>query len=403
MMLKMLCFIFLFVTYRFDIVNAFNFDLNSEIFNVSSSEIMVFEYEDNSLHRLKYNDMNGGVHQILTNDGEMINDSMYFPSVSNDGKFIVFTSRASNITDDKLKTCHDIINKIDRICNNVYLYNVENKKSVLIKDKDKLLNGDSYVAIISGDGKSVIFETIATNLVDNKYDCTFINGVSNCINIYKYDILTNKMFLISTKSNFHGTNGNAVFPSISDDGRYITFQTNADNLIDEPEKSKECYNYATNKEETCVNVFLFDSFKNKLDVISKHNELFFNDTSGNALITNDGKYVIFESYATNVFDNDGVNHIYAYDVNRKDVKLISSQGDILNNRDNFLLDVSDDSGYVAYKTRSTNLDGYGGVFVYSLNSDKTSRVEEINDVTLCDFWKENILFVYDDKNVQQSG
>jgi Tol biopolymer transport system component len=75
---------------------------------------------------------------------------------------------------------------------------------------------------LSGDGAVVAFATSATN--------TVLSDVNGETDVFARDLVTNTTGLVSL------TNGGAqadlwsIFPDVSDTGRYVSFQSNADNL-----------------------------------------------------------------------------------------------------------------------------------------------------------------------------
>lgn len=354
-------------------ISAVNVDNIEKIFNIDKSDnYIVYEHDklvgNKVIHYISYFDLiDNKNYTIYTNSGELINSDMYFPSISKDGKYIVFTSRATNITSDNILTCTDILDETEKYCSNIFLYNVANKKSILIKDDLTYLNGDSYVGKISANGKNIVFESIATNGFMNKNDfnCVNSNGLNRCINIFKYSILTGRVTLISKSKKSVG-NANSVSPSISYDGRYISFQSNASNLL-------ETNNELTND---YTNVYLVDTLNSNIKIVSKNNKEFFDNSSGNSKISQNGKYIVYESYASNSGEGyNGKSHIFLYDIELDTTRLISKNQSILNNRDNYLVDISDDELYILYRTKSTNIVGNGSdIYIYNIRSRKSSQV-----------------------------
>lgn len=372
----LLCFI-IFIVYYVLIINydvkAIKLIENVEIYNYDFNDsYVVYEYKyiinNNEMHYISILDINKGTSEkILSNGGDIINDNMYFPSISEDGRYVVFTSRANNITNDVINGCFDISDNTNKNCSNIYLYDVVNKKSTMIKYDNKYLNADSYVAKISGDGNVIVFESLANNLTYDKYDCKDLNGISNCLNIYKYNILTDKISLISTGKNNYGSNSNSVFPSVSYDGRYITYQSSATNILPNYDYHKYCNNYINDKKVSCTNIFLVDSLKLKTTIITLREDELFDNNSGNSIISSDGRYVVYESYTTNNGGN-GKRHIYIYDANSKTNDVLTIKDNVWNNRDNYLEDFSKDSKYVIYRSDSTNLE----------ESNKTTNLYVVN-------------------------
>ena len=391
------------------LIKSLNLLYDFKIYNIAASKkIVILEHEENVNNQLihyisLYDKETKNITKILSNNGEFVNSSMYYPSISDDGKFLVYTSRADNITDDYIGECFDITDGVMKKCSNIYLYNILEKKSILIKYENENFNGDNYIAKLSGNGNNVVFESIATNLVDDMYDCSSINGIERCINIYKYNRLTNKISLVSTNKSNNGGNANSVSPSISNDGRYIVYQSSSTNILSNQDFSKNCKNYISNDYEVCSHVFLVDTLNMQTKIISKNGDKIFNDNSGNALISGNGKFIVYESYASNI-TKQSKSHIYLYNVEKETNVLISKKDDVLNNRDNFIEDISDDGKYVIYKTNSTNLvnNGIINLYVVNINNGYVDKINETNyDVRISLFDEQNIIY-YDGNNLVSS-
>jgi Tol biopolymer transport system component len=86
-------------------------------------------------------------------------------------------------------------------------------------------DGDSSSCSISGDGRYVAFISDATNLL----------GVGNDNNgffdVFVHDRQTGETTRVSVDSAGIEGDNNSNFPSISDDGRYVAFESDADNLV----------------------------------------------------------------------------------------------------------------------------------------------------------------------------
>ena len=339
---------------------------NSVIYNIDQgNEIVVCEYED-YLNDEKYKKI--GIYfvkedtfqKILTNNGDDINNDVNFPSISRTGEYITFTSRATNITGEVLRYCYDIIDKSYNPCSNIYIYNIYEKKSTIIKYKDDYLNGDNYLSVISGDGKTVVFESSSYNSTEHNLPSNcFSKGINSCINIYKYDVGTKEISLVTKDSMNNMGNANSISPTISYDGEYISFQSSAKNLIGRGYDHSECKNVMENGESVCSHIFLFNSKKNQIKIVTTIGKQLFNDNSGNAKISGNGRYIAYESYSTNIsIMTNNKLHIVLYDIDANVNTIISKNGKSLNNRDNYILDVSKDGLYVMYNSDSTNLNIY---------------------------------------------
>jgi Tol biopolymer transport system component len=143
-------------------------------------------------------------------------------------------------------------------------------------------NEVSFFPSISADGKYVAFESFASNLVAGD-----INGADD---IFVRDLESGTTVLVSTGSGGQG-NSYSSDPSISADGRYVAFDSLADNLVAGDTNGNQ-------------DVFV-------RDLVSGTTVLFSTGSTGQGdshsfapSISADGRYVAFTSYATNLVAGD---------------------------------------------------------------------------------------------------
>lgn len=85
-------------------------------------------------------------------------------------------------------------------------------------------DGTSWLASLSGDGHSVAFASIATNLVPGD-----VNGE---MDIFRHDLVSGETALLSVGVGNVLANASSASPDISDDGAVITFLSGATNLVE---------------------------------------------------------------------------------------------------------------------------------------------------------------------------
>ncbi len=90
-------------------------------------------------------------------------------------------------------------------------------------------NGASSNAKISGNGQFVIFESAAPDLVSGDQ-----NGVTD---VFVYNRLTRQTVRASVSTQGREGNRNSIAPSISQDGRFVAFESESDTLTDDPPAS----------------------------------------------------------------------------------------------------------------------------------------------------------------------
>src|SRR4028118_1687458 len=151
--------------------------------------------------------------------GNQANRDSYTPSISADGRFVAFYSQASNIVPGDTNNSYDTFVR-DTLTNTTTL--------VSLDSAGNQGNSDSYSASISADGRFVAFSSEASNIVPG--------DTNNYADIFVRDRLTNTTTRVSVDSAGNQGNGNnftnfVSTPSISADGRFVAFSSNASNLV----------------------------------------------------------------------------------------------------------------------------------------------------------------------------
>lgn len=156
----------------------------------------------------------------------------------------------------------------------------------------------SFGPAISGNGRYVAFQSFATNL---------ISGDKNTLgDILLRDRQTDVTTRVSVDS--AGAEGTGAFPgidgapSISNDGRFITFHSSFTNLV--PDDTNVCGICFT--PGCCEDVFVHDTLSGKIERVSVDNAG--TQASGSSVlpaIAADGKFIAFESDATDLTVGDG--------------------------------------------------------------------------------------------------
>ncbi len=179
-------------------------------------------------------------------------------------------------------------------------------------------NGDSKQSVVSGNGRYIAFTSNATNLVDND-----TNGVSD---IFLRDRIKGITRRISVASDGTQANQNSFNPSISADGRFITFISDADNLV-------------SGDNNKLADVFLYDTTNDIVKQISPPREALppFTPTPTSspvvssalsASISPNGRYIAFSllnfSSAKTAIVEYNRDDIYVYDYDTGITKNITS-------------------------------------------------------------------------------
>ena len=141
------------------------------------------------------------------------------PGISYDGRYIVFQSDAKDLVVGDTNNTADI-----------FLYDDQTSTTTRISYGTMQANGASIKPAINGDGRFTVFTSSASNLVAND-----TNSVSD---IFLYDKETSQIEAVSLlPDGTLGANDHSLgMASVSDDGRYITYYSDATNLVDNNDK-----------------------------------------------------------------------------------------------------------------------------------------------------------------------
>jgi hypothetical protein len=214
-------------------------------------------------------------------DGKSGNGQSDQPRISDDGRFVVFESAASNLVPGDTNGAQDVFVR-DTVLGTTL--------RVSVAENGAQANSVSpYPYAMTGDGRYVAFSSAATNLA------TSPAVPFNVLQAYLRDNSTGHITLISQADN--GTPGDSSSHAwaISPDGRFVVFDSNSSNLF-------------PGKAGTFADIYVRDVQANHTSLISSSS----NGTPGNAdsnyaSISADGRFVAFISNATNLVPGDTNN------------------------------------------------------------------------------------------------
>lgn len=150
----------------------------------------------------------------VATDGTEGDYESHSASISGDGRLIVFSSSASNLVMEDLEGSRD-----------VFIHDqATGQTDILSLNMDgKLGNGDSTVPVISSDGKFVAFYSTRADLIENDTNSTG--------DIFLINLQTKQTQRVSIGKDGEEGNGESLKPSISQNGRFIAFDSEASNLV----------------------------------------------------------------------------------------------------------------------------------------------------------------------------
>jgi archaellum component FlaF (FlaF/FlaG flagellin family) len=226
-------------------------------------------------------------------------------------------------------------------------------------------NSDSFGASLSANGRFVVFQSYASNLV--------AGDTNRATDIFVRDRLTGTTRRVSVSSTGAQANGWSALPAISADGRYVVFESAATNLV--PGDSNRV-----------TDVFVRDRAKASTRRVSVPSGAGAqaNGASGGAVISADGRYVAFQSSASNLVPGDTngpwKDDIFVRDRARAATRRVSvSSTGVQANNNSYAASVSADGRYVAFQSMASNLvpgdtNAHTDIFVRDRARETTRRV-----------------------------
>jgi Tol biopolymer transport system component len=193
------------------------------------------------------------------------------PSISLSGRFVAFASDATDLVSADENGVTDVFVR-DR--------SEGTTRRVSLNSRGKPGNGSSSRASLSADGRFVAFESDASNLVPR--------DTNKDTDIFVRDRKTGTTTRISVSSRGGQANDGSYHPSISADGRFVAFESLATNLAGSSPKDRS-------------HVYLHDrvtGVTRRMSISSKGKPA--DDDSTGPRVSGDGRFVVFESGATNL-------------------------------------------------------------------------------------------------------
>ena len=315
--------------------------------NTSSSP----EEKNSSLHSL------GITTRVSISSEEIQGDySSDYSSVSSDGRYVAFESSSSNLVNGDTNTYRDIF---------VYDRQTGGTTRISVSSAGIQSNFVSDYSSINADGRYVAFESDSSNLVSGD-----TNGSTDAFIHDRQTGETIRVSVSSTGIQGNGASGISWPSSISADGRYVVFESNATNLVSGDTNGK-------------MDVFIHDRQTGENTRVSVSSE----GTQGNynsdePSISADGRFAAFVSVADNLISEDfnEWRDVFVHDLQTGEATRasVSSEG-IEGNHISDKPSISADGRYVAFVSIADNLvigdsDNYEDIFVHDRQTGETSLV-----------------------------
>ncbi|TWT43990.1 Protein TolB [Phycisphaerae bacterium RAS1] len=258
------------------------------------------------------------------------NDASDRPSVSADGRFVAFESLATNLVSGDTNAVSDVFVR-DR--------SGAATTRVSVSVGGSQANGASRAASISADGRYVAFASDASNLVGDDD-----NGVTD---IFVRDRNTGATIRVSLSSTGQETDGACANPHIAgDNGRYIVFESDATNFTSGGTGGRR-------------HIYRHDRTTGETTLVSANragNPC--NNSAASPRITPDGRYVVFHSRASDLVEGDSNGF---FDVFRRDtsdgttIRISAKSATFQGNNASIAASISDDGRFVTFDSKATNM------------------------------------------------
>lgn len=290
-------------------------------------------------------------------NGDKANGACDNPDLSANGLFVTFESAATNLDGTTIPGDTDADTNSDiyrRELTGFLLTELVSRRSQAV---DNVKGNDSSTRPrLSGDGRYVVYESLASNLVTNAAEGGPDGNPAS--DIFVRDMDTDFTRRVSITLAGGNATGACTTPYISRDGAFVVYRSIAGNLHPDDDGPDP-------------DVFLFDMTTLEVIIVSQHT---FGTQAGQGcdypVLTGDGQYVVFQSPSSSLVNGDGNirEDIFRHNrLTRETERLsVTTYGQELNGA-SLRPAVSDDGKYVVFVTDATNAaddDTNGAVDVY---------------------------------------
>lgn len=331
------------------------------------------------------------------------------PSISADGRFVSFSSDATNLVPGDTNATTD-----------VFVRGLQSATTmrVSVDSAGAQANGSSYFHQLSGDGHYVAFSSSASNLVPGD-----MNGTTD---VFVRDLVTGTIVRASVDSaGSQGLGSSGGSPSISSDGRFVAFNSSSRLVPEDADNLRDVYvrdlalgittlaSVGSNGQDADQDASMpsINATGDKVSFLCLSSNLVRDDTNGRrdvfvrdlvlgtttrvnvsstgaqanrdaatypSPISADGRYLVFTSSATNHVkdDTNGEEDVFVRDLLLGRTRMVSAAAfRIPGNGESESPAISDDGRHIAFMSSATNLvpgdtNASQDVFVFSLGVDR---------------------------------
>jgi Tol biopolymer transport system component len=262
-------------------------------------------------------------------DGSQANGGSDQPSLSGDGRLVAFTSGATNIVSGDVNANRDAF---------VYDRQTGTAVNLSVSNDGTQADLDSFTPELSANGRFVAFSSFADNLI--------VDDLNESSDIFVRDLQANTTERVSEYTGHYEAEGDSVRPSISADGRYVAFDSDAWDLV--WGDTNDVHDVFVNDRATSVTT--------RVSVDDSGTQA--NGESFRPSISGDGRYVAFYSEATDLVsgDTNGATDVFVYDRRSGALKRMSVAAGGDDGNGDSLRPVIDGSGHLAvFESDASNL------------------------------------------------
>ena len=217
----------------------------------------------------------------VSSQGQQGNGSSFRPRISADGRFVAFVSVATNLTTPDVNgTVEDI-----------FVRDLQTGTTELVSLSTTGIQGNSVSTMpsLGSDGRLLLFISFARNLV--------ADDTNGSWDVFLRDLQTGVTERVSVSTNGEQSNHDSARPYMSPDGRFVSFDSLASNLV-------------AGDTNGFLDVFRRDRLAGTTELVSVSSAgQQGSGNSGNAAISADGSRVVFYSSASNLVAGDVNNSL----------------------------------------------------------------------------------------------
>ncbi len=323
-------------------------------FNAGGTTLV--EGDTNGIDVFVHDRYTGSTVQVsVASDGTQGDGELNYPFISSSGRYVAFSSRASNLV------VNDTNNDLD-----VFIHDRDVDEDGIFDEpgwtSTKRVSVDSNG--VQGSGGVLFMPTVPTISANERYvafHSAFTNLVSGDTNdasdVFVHDLQTASTIRVSVASD--GSEGNGIYPMVSMDGRYISFSSSANLAADDTNGKVDVYRHDRDADGDGI----FDEPGQistvRVSVASDGEQG--NADSGLAMVpvmNPSGRYIVFSSTASNLVGNDtnAQEDMFVHDMltgqtTRVSVSSTGEQGNLHSQSPA----ITSDGRYIVFSSPSSNL------------------------------------------------